>query len=128
VLPPRRCRKARLCARLHQPGIDLAPRNSDAHCLLSTILMELGRFHEAAASSDVALALNRRQITAYHELVHVKKLTEADRPLIAQMEWVLKECNLADDEQADLHSRSGKVTTISANIRRRSSISIWETG
>jgi tetratricopeptide (TPR) repeat protein len=89
-------------------AIDLAPRNSDAHCLLSTILMQVGRFHEAAASSDVALALNRRQITAYHELVHVKKLTEADRPLIAQMEWVLKECNLADDEQADLHFTLGK--------------------
>jgi tetratricopeptide (TPR) repeat protein len=89
-------------------AIDLAPRNSDAYCLLSTILMELGRFHEAAPFSDVALALNRRQIDAYPKLVHVKKLTEADHPLLAQMEWVLKECKLADDEQADLHFALGK--------------------
>jgi tetratricopeptide (TPR) repeat protein len=94
--------------KLVRRAIDLAPRNSDAYCLLSTILMELGRFHEGAVFSDVALALNRRQINAYHKLVHVKKLTEADRPLIAQMEWVLKECKLADDEQADLHFALGK--------------------
>jgi tetratricopeptide (TPR) repeat protein len=70
--------------------------------------MELGRFHEAAAAFDLGITLNRRQIVAYHDLVHVKKLTGADRPLIAQMEWMLKEYGLADDEQAELHFALGK--------------------
>jgi tetratricopeptide (TPR) repeat protein len=89
-------------------AIALDPHNSDAHCLLGSILMELGRFDDAAAAFDWGIALNRRQITAYHELAHVKKLTEADRPLIAQMTWMLEEYGLADDEQADLHFALGK--------------------
>jgi tetratricopeptide (TPR) repeat protein len=89
-------------------AVDRNPQNSDAHCLLGTILMELGRFDEAAAAFDLGIALNRRQIAAYYELVHVKKLCEADRPLIAQMEWMLKEYGLADAERANLHLALGK--------------------
>jgi tetratricopeptide (TPR) repeat protein len=89
-------------------AIDLQPRNSLAHCLLGTTLMELGRFHDAAASFDIALALNRQQIAAYYNLVNVKKLTEADRPLLAQMEWMLKQYKLAEDDQASLHFSLGK--------------------
>jgi tetratricopeptide (TPR) repeat protein len=93
---------------LVRQAIDLHPRNSHAHCLLGTVLMQLGQFHDAAASFDQALALNRREIAAHHDLVHVKKLSEADRPLLARMEWVLKEYKLTDDEQADLHFALGK--------------------
>jgi tetratricopeptide (TPR) repeat protein len=89
-------------------AIQRDPQNSDAHCLLGSILMELGRFDDAAAAFDWGLALNRRQIAAYHELVHVKKLREADRPLVAQMEWMLKEYSLADEERADLDFALGK--------------------
>jgi tetratricopeptide (TPR) repeat protein len=89
-------------------AIERHQQNSDAHCLLGTILMELGRFDEAAAAFDLGIALNRRQIAAYYELVHVKKMREADRPLIAQMEWMLKEYGLADAERADLHLALGK--------------------
>jgi tetratricopeptide (TPR) repeat protein len=89
-------------------AIDCNPQNSDAHCLLGTTLMELGRFDDAAAAFDLGIALNRRQIAAYHELVHVKKLREADRPLIAQMEWMLKEYGLADTERAEVHFALGK--------------------
>jgi tetratricopeptide (TPR) repeat protein len=89
-------------------AIELDPRSSDAHCLLGTILMELGRFLEAAASFDLALALNRGQIAAYCKLVEVKKLTEADRPLIAQIEWALKNHRLPDVAQADLYFALGK--------------------
>jgi len=84
------------------------PHNSDAHCLLGSILMELGRFHDAAVAFDLGLALNRQQIAAHHELVHVKKLSEPDRPLLAQMEWMLREKDLADAERADLHLALGK--------------------
>jgi tetratricopeptide (TPR) repeat protein len=100
--------KAAAAEELVRRAIDLQPRNSYAHCLLGTILMELGRFHDAAASFDIALALNRRETAAYYNLVNVKKLTEADRPLLAQMEWMLKEYELAEDDQANLHFSLGK--------------------
>ena len=84
------------------------PQNSDAVCMFGAILMELGRFDEAAAAFDLGIALNRRQVAAYYELVHVKKLREADRPLVAQMEWMVKGSGLADAERADLHLALGK--------------------
>ena len=40
---------------------------------------------------------------AYYELVNVKKVTEFDRPLTAQLEQMLTEKGLADEGQADLH-------------------------
>ncbi len=89
-------------------AIELDPQNSDAHCLLGSILMQLGRFQDAAAAYDLGIALNRRQVAAYHDVVHVKRLTEADRPLVAQMEWMLKEYSLADEERAELHFALGK--------------------
>jgi tetratricopeptide (TPR) repeat protein len=89
-------------------ALELDPRSSDAHCLLGSILMELGHFHEAAASFDLALALNRGQIAAYCNLVAVKKLAEADRPLIAQIEWTLNNHKLPDAARADLHFALGK--------------------
>ncbi len=96
-------------------AIELEPRNSDARCLLGTVLMALGRFHEAAASFDVALALNRGQIGAYCKLVEVKKLTELDRPLVAQMEWMLNRNDLPDSARTDLHFALGKAYDDLAN-------------
>jgi tetratricopeptide (TPR) repeat protein len=88
--------------------IERDPQNSDAHSLLSSILMELGRFQDAAAASDLALALNPRQIPAYHHLAHAKKLGQRDRPLVAQMESLVKQSGFADGERADLHFVLGK--------------------
>jgi len=84
------------------------PQNSDAHALLGSILMELGRFDDAAAASDLAIALNRRQIAAYHQLANSKKLAERDRPLVVQMEWMLKEYRLAEPGRIDLGFALGK--------------------
>jgi tetratricopeptide (TPR) repeat protein len=93
---------------LARRATELDPQNSDAYCLLGSILMQLGRFHDAAAAYDLGIALNRGQVAAYHELVHVKRLTEADRALMAQMECMLKEYEQAEEQQADLHFALGK--------------------
>jgi tetratricopeptide (TPR) repeat protein len=100
--------KAAAAEELVRRAIDLHPRNGQAHYLLGTILMELGRFHDAAVSFDLALALNRRHTAAYNRLVHVKKLNEADRPLIAQIESMFNEHKVADDDPADFHFALGK--------------------
>ena len=89
-------------------SIELQPQNSDAHAWLGSILMELGRFEDAAAASDLAIALDRRQLAGYHQLVNARKLGERDRPLVAQMEWMLKEGNLPEHGMIDLAFALGK--------------------
>src|SRR5207248_9687632 len=76
-------------------AIDRDPLNSDTHSLLGTVLMELGRFDDAAVSADLSVALNRWQSGGYYQLAAVKRLREADRPLIDQMEWMLEEYGFA---------------------------------
>lgn len=82
--------------------------SSDAHSMLGSILMELGQFANAAAEFEVSIALNRRQIAAYHELARVRRVGERDRPLVTQMEWILKERELPQMQRADLHLALGK--------------------
>lgn len=89
-------------------AIDLQPRNSYIHCLSGTILMQLGKFHDAATAFDEAMVFNHGQIAAYHGLAQIKKLTASDRPLLARMEWMLGEYDLAEDEQSELHFALGK--------------------
>jgi tetratricopeptide (TPR) repeat protein len=89
-------------------AIELQPQNSDAHVWHGSILMELGRFDDAAAASDLAIALDRRQLAGYHQLVNARKLNERDRPLVAQMEWLLREGGLPEDGRIDLGFALGK--------------------
>jgi tetratricopeptide (TPR) repeat protein len=89
-------------------AIKLEPRNPEAYCLVGSIDMLLGRFHDAALCYELAITLNPRQIAAYCQLVNVKKLTEADRPLVAQMEWLLSKYKFADPTQSDFHFALGK--------------------
>jgi tetratricopeptide (TPR) repeat protein len=100
--------RAEAARELASRALRLEPHNGDAECLLGTILMQQGRFREAALHLELALTVNHRQITAYYELVNLKRLTEADRPLLTQMEWTLQQCGLADDERIDLHFALGK--------------------
>ncbi len=93
---------------LMKQAINLDPRNPDAYCMVGSIQMQLGRFHDAAACYELAITLNPRQIVAYCELVHVKKLTEADRPLILQIEWILGNYKLGDSSRSDVHFALGK--------------------
>jgi tetratricopeptide (TPR) repeat protein len=89
-------------------AIERDPRNSDAQALLGSILMELGQFDDASAAADLAIALNRRQLSAYHELTNARKLTERDRPLVAQMEWMLQENDLTEQGRIDVSFALGK--------------------
>jgi tetratricopeptide (TPR) repeat protein len=89
-------------------AIEIQPYNSDAHILLSSILMELGRFDEAATAADLAIALNRQQLFGYHQLVSARKMRQYDRPLIAQIEWMLEEGGLSEDGRIDVGFALGK--------------------
>jgi tetratricopeptide (TPR) repeat protein len=89
-------------------AIDLYPRSSYARYMLGSILMQLGRFRAGALSFELALALNRRHAAAYFGLAQAKKLTERDRPLLAQMEWILNEYELTNEDETTLHFALGK--------------------
>jgi tetratricopeptide (TPR) repeat protein len=93
---------------LMRRAIKLEPRNPQAYCLVGSIQMLLGRFHDAAVCYELALTLNPRETAAYCELVNVKKLTEADRSLVAQIEWILGKYKLGDSALSDLHFALGK--------------------
>ncbi|WP_094194043.1 tetratricopeptide repeat-containing sulfotransferase family protein [Bradyrhizobium viridifuturi] len=89
-------------------AISLEPRKSDAHAMLGTILMQQGRFDEASASFDLASALNAHDILGPVGLVEVKRLSDADRPLIGQLERKLGNPAITGHEAALVHFALGK--------------------
>ena len=89
-------------------AISLAPRAGDAHIMLGTILMQQGRFDEAAASFDLANALNTEDVVGPVSLVQVKRLSETDRPLIEQLEHKLRNPGITKQEAVHVHFALGK--------------------
>jgi tetratricopeptide (TPR) repeat protein len=89
-------------------AISLEPRNGDAHARLGTILMQQGRFDEAAASFDLANALDSQDVVGLASLVQVKRLVETDRPLIEQLERTLQDRSLTGNEAVLVHFALGK--------------------
>lgn len=84
------------------------PGNAEACRLLGNILRETGRFDEAVTWLERAIAVDRTQIAAYHDLVYAKKLTAADRGLIGRMSERLKGADLTTHECTLLHFAIGK--------------------
>ena len=97
--------EAELCLR---QAIEFHPQSSELHCLLGNVLTRLGRFDEAVAASERAIALNGRHAAAYFDLVNAKTLTKSDRPLIARMEALLREAAIGDAMRISLHFALGK--------------------
>lgn len=89
-------------------AISLEPRNGDAHATLGTILMQQGRFDEAAASFDLANALDTQDVAGLAGLVQVKRLSEADRPLVEQLEHTLQNPGITGNEAVLVHFALGK--------------------
>jgi tetratricopeptide (TPR) repeat protein len=84
------------------------PQSSEAHRLLGNILREAGRFDEATTHLDRAIDLDPELISAYHDLIQSKKVTEADRPLLARMSSLLEVKGFTDHERTLLHFALGK--------------------
>ena len=88
--------------------IALDPKNSEANRHLANLLAEDGRLDEASARFEEAIALDPRQVTPFHGLVHTRKLTEADRPLIERMRTRLDCGPLTATQRMRLHFALGK--------------------
>ncbi len=83
-------------------------KSAEAHLVLGLLLNEDGRFDEAAASFERALALAPLQATAHHGLVTSRRLTEADRPLLARIVARLAGPPMPDPQRMTLHFAAGK--------------------
>jgi Flp pilus assembly protein TadD len=94
--------------RLRQ-ALALDPKCDEAYRLLGQILSEAGRFTEASAHFEQAIALSPHlQEASYLGLVGCKKLTDDDRPLMARMTAALETGVLAVPQQVKLHFALGK--------------------
>ena len=93
---------------LVRKAISLEPRNGGAHTMLGNIKMEQGRFDEAAASFDLANALDAQDVVGPAAIVRTKRLSEADRPLIKQLERKLQNPGITEVEAVAVHYELGK--------------------
>jgi len=62
------------------------PRNVQAHAELGKLLAELGDRDGAWAAFDTVLRLDPSAFRHYYDLVRIRRLAPADRPLLARME------------------------------------------
>jgi tetratricopeptide (TPR) repeat protein len=81
---------------------------AEAHLVLGSILIEAGRFDEAAKNFERSIVLTPSQATPYHSLVLSRRLSEADRPLVARIVSRLEERDVPEPQRMTLHFAVGK--------------------
>jgi tetratricopeptide (TPR) repeat protein len=82
--------------------------SAEAYLVLGLVLNEAGSFDEAAAAFERSLALAPGQAIAHHGLVSSRKLTEADRPVLARILARLEGPPMSAMQQMTLHFAAGK--------------------
>jgi len=93
----------------YRKALDLKPDYGEAYSKLGDTLWYQGRFEEAAAAYETALRLGADPAAAYSGLSQCRKFTQADRPLIADMEALVEKPNLPDASRSALHFALGKI-------------------
>jgi tetratricopeptide (TPR) repeat protein len=84
------------------------PSSAEAHLVLGHVLIETGRFDDAAANFERSIALAPGQAAAYHGLVSSKRLTEAERPWVARILSRIEAGDTAERHRMTLHFAAGK--------------------
>ncbi|MEO8441673.1 MAG: sulfotransferase [Betaproteobacteria bacterium] len=84
------------------------PGSADAHAELGKLLAETGKAEEAHAVFDRVVRLNPRAAGHYYDLVRIRRLTEADRPLLDQMLAAARRDDLHDLHRIMLELAVGK--------------------
>jgi tetratricopeptide (TPR) repeat protein len=79
-----------------------------AHLALGNALTELGRFADAAPHFERSIEIAPGLGAAYYGLTSAKRLTEADRPLVARILSRLDATGSTDDDRIALHFAAGK--------------------
>ena len=84
------------------------PRNAMAYELLGNLLAELGRFDEARACFERALALAPQLTGSYYDLVRCRPVTSHDNGLLQEMQAALATPGLEVGQRLRLHLAIGK--------------------
>jgi len=84
------------------------PRNAMAYELLGTLLTELGRFDEARACFERAIAIAPLLAGSYYDLVRCRPVTSADRGLLPDMQAALATPGLEAGQLLRIHLAIGK--------------------
>jgi tetratricopeptide (TPR) repeat protein len=84
------------------------PSSSDALLTLGHALAEVGRFDEAIASFERAVALSPELAGAHHGLVSSKRLTESDRPWMTRILSQLERPDNGVRQKMTYHFAAGK--------------------
>ena len=95
--------------RILQQAVAADPGNALAHDLLGHLLADWGRFDEARASFERAVALEPQLAGSWYDLVRCRKVTPADQGLMASMDAALARPGLAPVQRLRLHLAVGKV-------------------
>ncbi len=84
------------------------PKNAMAYELLGNLLAELGRFDEARACFERAIALAPMLAGSYYDLVRCRPITSNDNGLLQQMQSALATPGLEAGQRQRLHLAIGK--------------------
>ena len=89
-------------------AIALRPSYAEAYLNRAGCLQMLGEFDEARRLLESAIARKPDLCEAHHELVRARRITEADRPIIARIETLLADKELGEKDRCNLHFALGK--------------------
>ncbi len=89
-------------------ALELEPEGALAHTLLGSVLQGLGKIEEAGQEFRRSIQISPVQGSAYSALTSNIKVTEADRPLVAQMLGLVNDVTLSVAHKSQLHYALGK--------------------
>ncbi len=85
------------------------PRNPHALALLGILFADLGRFDESRTWLERAVTHGGSFAALWYDLVRARRLTEADRPMLARMAKVLADPALGSRPRVAVHLARGKL-------------------
>ncbi len=93
----------------YQRALELQPDFGKAHNNMGTLFQQLGRFDEAISSYMRSIVLKNNYAPAYRNLVHCRKFTEQDLPVLKELETYLESADLDKNDESDIHFALGKI-------------------
>jgi tetratricopeptide (TPR) repeat protein len=84
------------------------PSSGEAQMILGRLFSEMGRFDDAIASFERAIAMSPELAGAHHGLVSSRRLTQADRPWLARVLSQLEAPGNGVRQRMTLHFAAGK--------------------
>jgi tetratricopeptide (TPR) repeat protein len=88
--------------------VAVEPENVIAHTAMGKLFAEIGKTDEARNAFETALNLQPRAASLYYDLVRIRRLGEADRPLLQRMLDLAQRSDLPDIDRIRLELAIGR--------------------